>query len=173
MNLVVPLIFNVPVDGYFMAMAFLLLFGFYVVTWDEYHTHVLYLTIISGPVEGTILFTAASMLSGYYGSAMWSTPFGSVIKALESTPLGSPSVSKALPVFLVLVGIVTVNTSIQRVNQKQRGAYLQLLPFFSFLTASGVCLVLAGALWSRIVEVLLYVGFTFAHATVNDNVQPI
>lgn len=169
MNLIIPLIFHINIDGYFIAMAFLLLLGFYVVTWDEYHTHVLYLTIISGPVEGTILFTASAVLSGLYGSEIWTAPLKDWIKPLESTPLGSFSVSTSVPISLVLASIITISTSIRRVSRKNNGVFLQLVPFISFLTAAAVCLILERGLLIHTLEVLLYVGFTFAHATVRPH----
>ncbi len=68
MNLILPHIFGVDINWLYMTCVFLMLFGFYVVTWDEYHTHTLYLTIISAPVEGAICFTGASFITAKYGS---------------------------------------------------------------------------------------------------------
>jgi ethanolaminephosphotransferase len=40
---------------------------FYVQTWDEYHTHVLTLGVISGPVEGIVTLCIVYALTAYLG----------------------------------------------------------------------------------------------------------
>lgn len=167
MNLIFPLIFALEINGLFIAAVFILLLGFYVVTWDEYHTHTLYLTIISGPVEGTIIFTIAAVLSGWFGSSLWLTPAGSSRIPLMAAVLGKDTpINAAVPLALLVTGFFTILTSIQRVCQKNSTAIWQMAPFFSFMTSAGICLYLETALWDRLTETILYIGFTFAHATV-------
>ncbi|KAL1972327.1 hypothetical protein VTN31DRAFT_7546 [Thermomyces dupontii] len=51
------------------------LMTFYVQTWDEYHTHVLTLGIISGPVEGILTLCAVFTFTGYIGGgSFWHRP---------------------------------------------------------------------------------------------------
>lgn len=166
MNFILPMIFGISIDWYFMATVFAFLFGFYVVTWDEYHTHTLYLTVISGPVEGTIIFTIASFLSGYYGQNIWSLPLNRLFPFLTGTVLEQLALKTLIPFGLIGAGIATILNSIFRVNKKNRGAMMQLYPFISFSAAVAVCLLLNSVLWDHIVEVLLYIGFAFGHATV-------
>ena len=51
-----------------VLVLFACLFTFYIQTWDEYHTHTLYLGLVSGPVEGImtliIVFGLTAMLGG-------------------------------------------------------------------------------------------------------------
>jgi ethanolaminephosphotransferase len=44
--------------------------NFYLSTWEEYHTGILYLGHFSGPVEG-VLMLCGHMISGYFGPAVW------------------------------------------------------------------------------------------------------
>jgi len=61
------MVFGYSMNWSYYIVASLFLMTFYVVTWDELHTHTLYLTVISGPVEGNVLFTLCSLLTGYLG----------------------------------------------------------------------------------------------------------
>lgn len=40
-------------------------------TWETYHTHTLYLGVFNGPTEGIILACTLMILSGYYGTSIW------------------------------------------------------------------------------------------------------
>ncbi|KAI9262761.1 hypothetical protein BY458DRAFT_438941 [Sporodiniella umbellata] len=44
---------------------------FYLSTWEEYHTGVLYLGRFSGPVEGVLMLCSIHLISGYFGPAIW------------------------------------------------------------------------------------------------------
>ncbi|CAO3672424.1 unnamed protein product [Rhizopus stolonifer] len=44
---------------------------FYLSTWEEYHTGILYLGHVSGPVEGVLMLCGIHMISGYFGPAFW------------------------------------------------------------------------------------------------------
>ncbi|KAI9254016.1 CDP-alcohol phosphatidyltransferase-domain-containing protein [Sporodiniella umbellata] len=45
--------------------------NFYLSTWEEYHTGVLYLGYFSGPVEGVLMMCSVHMISGYFGPEVW------------------------------------------------------------------------------------------------------
>lgn len=45
--------------------------NFYLSTWEEYHTGVLYLAHFSGPVEGVLMLISVHLISGYFGPAVW------------------------------------------------------------------------------------------------------
>jgi len=45
--------------------------NFYLTTWEEYHTKVLFLSVFSGPVEGILMIIAIYVVTGFYGSAFW------------------------------------------------------------------------------------------------------
>lgn len=48
-----------------------LLCNFYFSTWEEYHTHKLFLSEISGPVEGILFISSSFVLTSIFGSSMW------------------------------------------------------------------------------------------------------
>ncbi|EDO18580.1 hypothetical protein Kpol_1048p10 [Vanderwaltozyma polyspora DSM 70294] len=51
---------------------FTLLLNFYLSTWEEFHTHKLFLSEFSGPVEGILIIAAIFVLSAIYGDeAVW------------------------------------------------------------------------------------------------------
>ncbi|ORX62538.1 hypothetical protein DM01DRAFT_1360695 [Hesseltinella vesiculosa] len=45
--------------------------NFYLSTWEEYHTGVLYLGYFSGPVEGVLMLVGVQLITGYFGPALW------------------------------------------------------------------------------------------------------
>lgn len=61
--------------GYMTILAqFALLCNFYLSTWEEYHTHKLFLSEFSGPVEGILIIIGAFIITGIYGSEkIWHT----------------------------------------------------------------------------------------------------
>ncbi|PVU97851.1 hypothetical protein BB561_000243 [Smittium simulii] len=50
------------------------LINFYVSTVEEYHTGILYLGYISGAVEGILFLAVSLIVSGIYGTSIWTTP---------------------------------------------------------------------------------------------------
>ncbi|EJD53207.1 Choline/ethanolaminephosphotransferase [Auricularia subglabra TFB-10046 SS5] len=42
-------------------------------TWEEYHTHTLYLGYINGPTEGLLIAVGVHLVSGLYGPQIWHT----------------------------------------------------------------------------------------------------
>jgi len=45
--------------------------NFYLTTWEEYHTGVLFLGYFSGPVEGILMIVAIFAVTGFYGTLFW------------------------------------------------------------------------------------------------------
>lgn len=165
MNLIHPLVFGAPINLLVMVTNAVLLFGFYVVTWDEYHTHTLYLTVVSGPVEGTVLFTLFSFLSARYGSSLWATPVSEWVR-------GSWLPDSLCLRHLVLLGIIgpgigAIGQSIGRVLQKRRDAPPQLVPFFLVSLCMLVCFALEPLCTDHAALFTLMYGFTFTNAVVS------
>lgn len=48
--------------------------NFYASTWEEYHTHTLFLSEFSGPVEGILLICLVYILTGLKGPQFWTKP---------------------------------------------------------------------------------------------------
>lgn len=49
--------------------------NFYLSTWEEYHTHKLFLSEFSGPVEGILSVVFLFFLTGIYGADLWELEF--------------------------------------------------------------------------------------------------
>lgn len=47
--------------------------NFYLTTWEEYHTGILYLGPFSGPVEGILMIVIIYVITGIFGPAFWDT----------------------------------------------------------------------------------------------------
>ncbi|CAH2350695.1 choline/ethanolaminephosphotransferase 1 [[Candida] railenensis] len=45
--------------------------NFYTSTWEEYHTHTLFLSHFSGPVEGILIVIALYLITGIFGPGIW------------------------------------------------------------------------------------------------------
>lgn len=52
----------------FMLAQFTCLFNFYLSTWEEFHTHKLFLSEFSGPVEGIIILCFCFVITGIWGT---------------------------------------------------------------------------------------------------------
>lgn len=62
-----------------MLIQFALLCNFYLSTWEHYHTHQLFLSEFSGPVEGILLTCISFMFTGIWGpEAVWHVPIKEV-----------------------------------------------------------------------------------------------
>lgn len=47
--------------------------NFYASTWEEYHTHTLFLSKFSGPVEGILMICCVYLITGVFGPDLWTT----------------------------------------------------------------------------------------------------
>ncbi|CCH40959.1 Choline/ethanolaminephosphotransferase 1 [Wickerhamomyces ciferrii] len=58
-----------------IASQFGTLANFYLSTWEEYHTHKLFLSEFSGPVEGILSVVGLFTLTGIFGPGLWKIEF--------------------------------------------------------------------------------------------------
>lgn len=65
--------------------------NFYASTWEEYHTHTLYLSEFSGPVEGILIICAFYIVTGIVGPSIWNTHLFDL--DLKSINMGTVSIS--------------------------------------------------------------------------------
>ncbi len=82
--------------------------GFYLPTWEEYHTGILSLGYVNGPTEGLLLAIATMILSGLYGPQLWTRTIGEVaprllVERLAGHPLAAVRIDTALATALVAV----------------------------------------------------------------------
>ncbi|TEB28151.1 cholinephosphotransferase [Coprinellus micaceus] len=59
--------------------------NFYLTTWEEYHTGVLFLGYFSGPVEGILLIVAIYIVTGFCGPQVWEKQIWTTLH-LENVP---------------------------------------------------------------------------------------
>ncbi|ORZ21512.1 hypothetical protein BCR42DRAFT_321324 [Absidia repens] len=124
--------------------------NFYLSTWEEYATGVLYLGYFSGPVEGVLMLVGVHLITGYFGPALWTLTLEEAVPMfdwsynVETRLAGALQLNHVLILigFLVLVlNIITAvfnvisnkrnPTDYSRVNQSTLQALLGLVPFFS------------------------------------------
>lgn len=65
-------VFNLGYSWLFVIAQFASMCNFYTSTWEEYHTHTLYLSEFSGPVEGILMICVCFTLTGIFGRELWS-----------------------------------------------------------------------------------------------------
>lgn len=64
-------VFQLGYGGLFMVAQFASVCNFYTSTWEEYHTHTLFLSHFSGPVEGILMIVSLYILTGILGPHIW------------------------------------------------------------------------------------------------------
>lgn len=171
--------------------------NFYASTWEEYHTHTLYLSEFSGPVEGVLMVCAVYIVTGIFGPGIWDKTLFSVDLSLIGLAkhfrintsliyvvLGVPSL-----VFNIKAAMLNVYKSYKARSSekpgvdevavtKSRHAYAGLLPFFGYYVLIGIYIfmypeVLRDHTYSLILSIGLTVAFTvgriiLAHLTIQS-----
>ncbi|SCU85521.1 LADA_0D08020g1_1 [Lachancea dasiensis] len=126
---------------------FALLCNFYLSTWEEYHTHTLFLSEFSGPVEGILMIVIAFILTGIFGpqalwhKLLWEYSFGGSLFRIESLHVVYAFCSVGL-VFNILSSrrnVVEHYKSTSRSSSEAKShidtATRGLLPFFSYFAS--------------------------------------
>lgn len=122
--------------------------NFYTSTWEEYHTHTLFLSHFSGPVEGILIVIAIYLITGIFGPGVWQYD----LLDLDLSSLGGPS-SFALTssVIYVIIGVPSlyfnISQAIENVKKYYRKvssidqqaaikeSYKGLVPFFAYYSS--------------------------------------
>jgi diacylglycerol cholinephosphotransferase len=122
-------------------MQFAVLMNFYLSTWEEYHTHKLFLSEFSGPVEGILIIISGFILSGILGPELvWKLPVFKINDkyTVELFHLMIAFCGVAL-VFNIIYAQKNVaayykNTSSSKfeASTKTSESNVQLIPFFAF-----------------------------------------
>lgn len=128
-------------SGYTVFMQFALLMNFYLSTWEEYHTHKLFLSEFSGPVEGILIIVGSFILTGIYGPEfVWRME---IWKVSESFTLRSFHLLFAFCGSTLIFNVLYAQKNVaiyykQHTSSKKECAAqikqsnIQLLPFFVF-----------------------------------------
>ncbi|KAJ3190497.1 hypothetical protein HDU85_000796 [Gaertneriomyces sp. JEL0708] len=69
--------------------------NFYGSTWEEYYTGTLYLSVVSGPVEGVVMIVGVVVMAGVYGPGIYRYPLDKFL-----TKIGLGTVTTYLPAFI-------------------------------------------------------------------------
>ncbi|AOA62239.1 Phosphotransferase [Komagataella phaffii] len=121
---------------------FATLMNFYMSTWEEYHTHVLFLSEFSGPVEGILILIGVYIFTGFKGAHVWKDPV--IYLNLEKLNMGSefPLTVTKLFSFIGAIGLLFNIYSARRnalaklsEPSHQKEASKGLIPFFFFYTS--------------------------------------
>lgn len=129
MAILIPLVCGIPFGPSHVLIALFGFAGFLGSTWEEWHTGVLYLGIVSGPTEGAWSICIISLLSGIFGSTeIWTRPW------FELPGIGAVSLNLVV-LYVFLIGVLgTIRTSCLHVWRKSGfKAFGHLAwPFFYF-----------------------------------------
>ncbi|KAJ2845047.1 hypothetical protein GGI22_006684, partial [Coemansia erecta] len=157
-----------------VALVFFALTNFYISTMEEYHTHVLFLGYFSGPVEGIVAFSLATLATGIMGPQIWATSVYDIIGVVpHSVAARLPALTLAHMVVVGMgVGLIpTVYASFSNIARACReqgksvaSAYADAVPFVASIGSVSVWL-LASPLILRehLVVFLVFVGFAFSY----------
>lgn len=73
---------SVQIRAQRILIALLVFWGFYLPTWENYHTGILYLGYVNGPTEGMILGCVLCLVSSAFGGDLWHRDFKEIFPSL-------------------------------------------------------------------------------------------
>lgn len=146
-TLVFASVFKMGYGGMLMMSQFGSVCNFYMSTWEEYHTHTLYLSEFSGPVEGILMIICVFIITGIFGPDIWEAD----LFDLDLTSFGLGFYEFDCTLVCIILGIVSLSfnifsavrnvhehyTSTYGANDKKtkneiENAFKGLLPFFKY-----------------------------------------
>ena len=143
--------------------------NFYVSSWETYHTHTLFLSYISGPVEGILSGCMLLILTGFTGPQFWSQTVNQLLGTTNEN-LNFPLYNVVCSVIAILALFNVVCSSINVVNytkghneslaKKSLGLipHLLLCAFVMLWTKSSSTLI-----ENNLIPFFLFIGFCFGH----------
>ncbi|KAJ1943683.1 hypothetical protein EC988_006175, partial [Linderina pennispora] len=153
------------------ALVFFSLANFYMSTMEEYHTHVLYLGYFSGPVEGILSFSLATLATGIWGPEFWHTKVFAVLPTALSQYLPELTLAHSVVVGMGAILIPTIYASIDNIaiacreqNRSVAVAVADVVPFVASISSVTLWLYASPEiLGQHLVLFLLFVGFAFSY----------
>ncbi|KAF0273143.1 hypothetical protein FOG51_02019 [Hanseniaspora uvarum] len=124
-------------------MQFVVLLNFYLSTWEEYHTHKLFLSEFSGPVEGILMIIGGFILTGIFGpDVVWKLP---ILKLNDKYTIESFHVMFAVCGIALVFNIIYAQKNVAvyyknnssskfEASTKIAESNKQLLPYFAFFS---------------------------------------
>ena len=123
-----------------------MLTNFYLSTWEEYHTHTLYLSEFSGPVEGILIVCVSLILTGIYGKqVIWHTYLFTITVGDKVIDVDTLDIVFSLAVFGLVMNALSAKRNVDKYYRnstssannitqiEQDSAIKGLLPFFCLL----------------------------------------
>ncbi|SGZ46338.1 CIC11C00000004119 [Sungouiella intermedia] len=154
--------------------------NFYTSTWEEYHTHTLYLSQFSGPVEGILIICLVFIVTGLFGPDIWQwTLFDLDLTSLGhgfgvvSISTGNASTLAGVAQLYFNVASAVGNVAKKYKSDKKllslavkteiRDAKKGLIPFFAyFASVFAFVLIYPQALYKYAFPLVISVGMTIA-----------
>lgn len=133
---------NLGMGWWTVASQLLTLANFYLTTWEEYHTGVLYLSAFSGPVEGILMICVIYFLTALYGPTFWDqgilTVTGienfSIVKSLHIKNLPLNEAFLTFGFFALIFNIAGSYKNVYKATVKKgESVLLPLLGLFPFI----------------------------------------
>ncbi|KAJ2912227.1 hypothetical protein MD484_g8183, partial [Candolleomyces efflorescens] len=124
--------------------------NFYLTTWEEYHTGVLFLGYFSGPVEGILMIVIIYFITGFFGPSIWEHKIWTVLHVEHVSYLQKiPNVplNQALIVFAILGLAINIIHSYLNVLQatrlssgrpRQHSSYPPLVLLLPFVASTAI-----------------------------------
>lgn len=154
--------------------------NFYTSTWEEYHTHTLYLSEFSGPVEGILIICLVFILTGIFGPEIWQWNLLELDLSSFGHGLGVVSISTANASTIAGVGQLYFNvaSAVRNVAKKYKSdkkllaaavdaeiadAKKGLVPFFTYFASVFVFVFFyPQALYKYAFPLIISIGLTIA-----------
>lgn len=151
--------------------------NFYLSTWEEYHTGVLFLSMFSGPVEGILIVVGCFIVSTFKGPFFWHNELFDLLN-LQDSPIVDAmgegikhmTLNEAYLVFATVglgFNIVQATQNVYNVKKKDNlpltPALLQTLPFFFFYATLSYWIYLSpDILYHHVLPLTIAIGAVFA-----------
>ena len=108
------------------------LLGFYVCTWEGYYTHVMYLPIINGPVEGTTVLQLIMLLSAWKGP-VWFTTNMMPLKLFGWQPSLAHMITIFMMVSIAMQLAFSIYTVLKHLSQREDEFIRAITGCYSFI----------------------------------------
>ncbi|QLL32778.1 hypothetical protein HG536_0D03000 [Torulaspora globosa] len=126
----------------FIFSQFAVLCNFYLSTWEEYHTHMLFLSEFSGPVEGILLICSTFILAGIFGpQKVWHTELATFNFGTYTFKFETLDLMIGFSALGLLFNIISARRNVLQYYKKENGvdcsqkqwkAMIGLAPFFFY-----------------------------------------
>lgn len=126
----------------FIFSQFAVLWNFYLSTWEEYHTHMLFLSEFSGPVEGILLICSTFILVGFFGpQAVWHREIANFSLSSYTFRFETLDLMIAFCAVGLLFNVISARRNVinyykdqdkQTYQEKQSAAMMGLIPFYVY-----------------------------------------